>query len=325
MPTPESSGIGSRPRVLVLGNVRREGLDVLETFADVIVLPEPAAKADIVAAIGDADAVLHKIGKIDAEVIESQSRLRLVARHGVGLDDLDIDSLASAGVAVSTTAGANANAVADATVGLALASIRKFSQAETMVRRDRLWRREALTGRELASMTVGIVGFGRIGRLVANRFRAFGASILIHDAFVTPLPEDGFKSVSLETLLKSADIVSLHCPLTPETHHMIDADRLTLMQKHAVVINTARGGLIDQRALATAVRSGQIAGAALDVFDREPPDFDDPVFSTDGIMTTPHIAAMTHEAQVAMAVSAATEIRRVLIDGEEPTNNVAIR
>lgn len=323
MPMPASDANGDRPRVLVLGNVRQEGLDVLAGFAEVTILPEPA-EADILAAIASADAILHKIGKIDAEIVGRQTKLRIVARHGVGLDDLDIPCLAQLGIPVSTTAGANANAVADATIGMTLSLLRKLSQAEAMLKRERRWERESLMGRELSSLTVGIIGYGRIGRLAAERFRAFGASILVHDAYVD-LPEAcDFRSVALDQLLQSADVVSLHCPLTADTHQMINAARLGLMRPGAILINTARGGLIDQPALVSAVRSGTIGGAALDVFDREPPDFDDPVFDTEGILTTPHVAAMTKEAQVAMAVGAASEIRRVLVDGEEPTNNVAI-
>lgn len=311
-----------RPRVLVTGNVRDEGLDILREFAEITILPEPAAKADIVAAIGDMDAVLHKIGKIDAETVASQTRLRILARHGVGLDDLDLAALTAAGIPVSTAIGANANAVAEATVGLAMSQLRNFGAGETMVKRERIWKRESLLGRELASLTVGLIGFGRIGRIAADLFRAFGASVIVHDAFSPPQSADGVRAVSLDELIASADIVSLHCPLTEETRHLIDAGRLRAMKRGAIIVNTARGGLIDQAALVAAVRSGDIGGAAIDVFDAEPPDFDDPVFATEGILTTPHIAAMTVEAQVAMAVGAATEIRRVLVDGEEPTNNV---
>lgn len=320
---PVSSLSGNKARnVLVLGNVRSEGLSILEDFADLTVLPGQPLKDDILACIGDMDAVLHKVGKIDAEIISRQTKLRLIARHGVGLDDLDLPSVSAAGIPVSTTQNANSNAVAEATVGLALSLLRNFRVADTTIRKHRSWARESFMGRELKRSTVGIVGFGKIGRLVADYFAAFGTHVIVCDSEAAVVADSPYPAVSLEELLSNADIVTLHCPLTPENNRLMNEDRLNLLQEHAVLINTARGGLVDQNALAAAAAAGKIGGAALDVFDREPPDFDHPVFSCPNIIVTPHIAAMTFEAQVAMAVNAATEIRRVLVEGLPPTNSV---
>ena len=319
MPASSSSG-NSAKNVLVLGNVRPEGLSLLEEFAHLTILPGQPLQGDILACIGDMDAVLHKVGKIDAEIISRQTKLRIIARHGVGLDDLDLPSVSMAGIPVSTTQDANSNAVAEATVGLALSLLRNFRAADTTMRNHRLWARESLMGRELKGSTVGVVGFGNIGGLVAGYFAAFEAHVIVCDSDASVVAGSPYPAVSLEELLSSADIVTLHCPLTPENHHLMNEDRLNLLQEHAVLINTARGGLVDQNALAAA--AGKIGGAALDVFDREPPDFDDPIFSCPNIVVTPHIAAMTFEAQVAMAVNAATEIRRVLVEGLPPTNSV---
>ena len=320
---PVSSLSGNKARnVLVLGNVRSEGLSILEDFADLTVLPGQPLKDDILACIGDMDAVLHKVGKIDAEIISRQTKLRLIARHGVGLDDLDLPSVSAAGIPVSTTQNANSNAVAEATVGLALSLLRNFRAADTMIRKHRSWARESFMGRELKRSTAGIVGFGNIGRLVADYFAAFGTHVIVCDSEAAVVADSPYPAVSLEELLSNADIVTLHCPLTPENNRLMNEDRLNLLQEHAVLINTARGGLVDQNALAAAAAAGKIGGAALDVFDREPPDFDHPVFSCPNIIVTPHIAAMTFEAQVAMAVNAATEIRRVLVEGLPPTNSV---
>ncbi len=310
-------------KVLVLGNVRREGLEILNAFAKVTILPEPAAKADILAYIGDMDAVLHKIGRIDADIIARQTKLRLIARHGIGLDDLDLQRIRAAGIPVSTTQGANSHAVAEATVGLALSLLRHFRRADAMIKHERAWARETLMGRELRSMTVGIVGFGRIGRLVAGLFTAFGAKVIVHDSVEAAVADSPYPAIALDDLMRGADIISLHCPLTPETRHLINEDRLRLLKRDALLINTARGDLVDQGALAAAAKAGRVAGAALDVFDREPPDFDHPIFACENVITTPHVSAMTREAQVAMAVNAATEIRRVLVDGRQPTNNAA--
>ena len=308
--------------VLVLGNVREEGLSILREFAEVTILREPAQKADILQAIRHADAMLHKIAKTDAEVIAAQKKLQVIARHGVGLDDLDLDAIKAAGIPVSVTLTANSNAVAEATVGLALAALRKFAQGDSMIKRDRLWDREHLMGREIAGSTVGILGYGRIGRRTAKLFDAFGADVVVYDAIPQALEDCHYRRASLEELLRNSDIVCLHCPLVPDTRHLINEARLSLMKANAILVNTSRGGLIDTEALAQAVQVGKIAGAALDVFDAEPPDFDSPLFQHPQILTTPHVAAMTLEAQVAMAELAAKEIRRVLVDGLPPTNNV---
>ena len=316
------AGGDKRWKVLVLGNVRSEGLDLLSDIAELTVLPEPATRTDILARIGDTDAVLHKTGRIDAQMMARQTRLRIIARHGIGLDELDLDSIRAAGVPVSTTLGANSNAVAEATVGLTLSVLRHLPRGEAMIKRERVWKRESLMGRELGQAVVGIVGFGRIGRLVARYFAVFGAQVIVTDPSPEAVAGCSYPAVGLEELLRASDVISLHCPLTPETRHLIDRERLRLLEPNAIVVNTSRGALIDENALVDAVRAGRMAGAALDVYDREPPDFDSPVFACENILTTPHVAAMTIQAQTAMAVQAASAIRRVLVDGLPPTSNV---
>lgn len=308
--------------VLVLGNVRPEGLDILRGFSELTILPEPARKADILAAIPKADAILHKIAKTDAEVISAQTKVQVIARHGVGLDDLDLDSIRAANIPVSITPAANSNAVAEATLGLTLAALHKFSQGERMIKESRAWARENLMGRELAHSTVGIVGFGRIGQRTARLFHAFGARVVVYDAVPEILGDCSYDTASLDALLAQSDVVCLHCPLMPSTRHMMNDARIRQMKANAILVNTSRGGLIDTMALTRAITSGTIAGAALDVFDAEPPDFDDPLFQLPQVVTTPHLAAMTEEAQIAMAIGAANEIRRVLVDKIGPTNNI---
>ena len=314
--------MGRDINVLVLGNVRPEGLDILSQFAKLAILPEPARKREILSSIPSANAVLHKAAIIDADVIAAQRKLEIIARHGVGLDDLDTDAIKAAGIPVSVTPTANSNATAEATVGLALAAARKIVQGDAMIKLDGLWAREQLMGREIAGATVGIVGYGRVGRRTARIFHAIGADIVVNDVQAPSLEKGSFRPAGLDELLQMSDFVCLHCPLLPGTRHLINAARLSRMKPSAILVNTSRGGLVDSNALVLAVRSGQIAGAALDVFDPEPPDFGDALFKQPQILTTPHIAAMTVEAQVAMAVQAAGEIRRVLIEGVPPTNNI---
>ncbi|MCC6306275.1 MAG: hydroxyacid dehydrogenase [Rhodobacteraceae bacterium] len=309
-------------RVLVLGNVREEGLAILRPFADLVILPEPARREDILGAIGSVDAILHKIGRIDREAVARQTRLRIIARHGVGLDDLDLEAIAEQGIPVSITPDANSNAVAEATVGLLFSALRHLGRAEAMIKRDRRWARESLMGRELRGRTVGIIGFGRIGRLVARYLAAFGCTIIVHDQNPGVAAACEHRLVGFDELMAGADIISLHCPLVAATRHLVDRRALALVRPGAILLNTSRGALIDSVALAEAAREGRIGGAALDVFDREPPDFDDAIFGLDTIITTPHVAAMTVEAQTAMATGAAGEIRRVLLEGLAPTNDV---
>lgn len=312
-------------KVLVLGNVRPEGLDILRSFAELTVLPEPALRADILACIGDMDAMLHKIGKVDREIVAQQTKLRIIARHGVGLDELDLDAIAEQGIPVSITTNANSNAVAEATLGLIFAALRHIPRGEAMIKRDRRWARETLMGRELKGSTVGIIGFGRIGRLVADYLSALACTVIVHDADPETASRTDLEVVSFGELLARADIISVHCPLTLATRHLIGADALKLVKPDCIIVNTSRGALIDTQALASAASEGRIGGAALDVFDPEPPDFDDPVFTCDNIITTPHVAAMTVEAQSAMATGAATEIRRVLLERLPPTSDVLAR
>ena len=169
-----------------------------------------------------------------------------------------------------------------------------------------------------------MVGYGRIGRRVARSLAALGCEVSVHDANPDVVPESGHKRMPLDAMLPQVDILTLHCPLIGSTRHLIGREALAAMKPGAIVVNTSRGGLIDPAALVEAVRSGGIAGAAIDVFDTEPPDFDDPVFDCAQILTTPHIAAMTHEAQTAMAVGAAEEIRRVLVEKLAPTGGVSV-
>ena len=253
--------------VLVLGNIRPEGLDVLKEFSRTKILPEPVDKSQVLECIAEMDAILHKVGKIDAEIIDRQTNVKIIARHGVGLDDLDLPTIEAAGIPVSTTLTANTNAVAEATIGLVLSLLRHLNIGEDMLKRHKKWTREDLMGREIKNATVGIVGYGRIGQLVAKYYSAFDANIIVHDAIASALADCPFVSVGLDELLERSDIVSLHCPLITETHHLIDAKRLALMKKTAILVNTSRGGLVDQVALAKAAKAGTIAGAAIDVFD----------------------------------------------------------
>ncbi len=309
-------------KVLVTGNVREEGLAILREFADVAMLPEPCSSEEIISHIADTDAILHKVGTIGPKELAHQNKLRLIARHGVGLDLLDLGCIRSYGIPVSITPAANSNAVAEATLALMLATVRKISQGEDMIKRDHAWARERLMSRELKHLTVGIVGYGRIGDIVGHLLDAFGSEVLVYDVNPAAAQRAGRTVVPFDELLRRSDIISLHCPLMDSTKDMINAAVIAKMKDGVILVNTARGALINKEDLADGLRTGKIGAIGMDSFDREPPDYGDAVFTFENALTTPHMAAMTLDAQVAMAVGAAREIRRVLVEGLPPTNNV---
>jgi len=310
-----------RPRVLVTGKVAPVGLARLAEFAEVSVLVTPTEES-LSAAIADTHALLHKVGPVSASVLQNATNLRMVARHGVGLDDLDLPYLHQMKVVVTTTAAANSQAVAEHTLLLALTAARKLIPAHMSLGAG-TWRREEFMGSSLSGSTFGLIGMGRIGQGVARLARAFGCTVLGYDKagpFFADLTEA--KPVTLENLLRRSDFVSLHCPLTAETQGLIGKPELSLMKSGAVLINTARGGLVDEAALTEALVSGALAGAALDVYAHEPPDFASQLLHLPNVVHTPHIAAMTAATQEQMALMTADSIQIFLMEGRLPPHVV---
>jgi phosphoglycerate dehydrogenase-like enzyme len=221
-----------------------------------------------------------------AEVLDAAPRLRVIARVGVGFDSIDVAAANARGVQIATTPGCNDHAVADHTVGLMLALLRRIPELERDLR-DGGWNRTgAHAPRQLAGCTVGLIGCGAIGRRVAERLGGFDVELLIHD------PALGQASALLDELLARSHVVSLHCPLLPSTHHLINAETLRRMRPDAVLVNAARGQIVDQPALIDALHAGVIAGAALDVFDVEPPA-DSPLLTMDHVVLSPHVGGIS--------------------------------
>jgi D-3-phosphoglycerate dehydrogenase / 2-oxoglutarate reductase len=226
-------------------------------------------------------------------VLANTPQLRAILRWGTGSDAIDLDAATDAGVAVVTTPGVNAEAVADMALALMLACVRRLPDLDRAVRAGR-WRLPTATG-DLAGATVGVVGLGSIGRAVTRRLRGFDCRVLA----LEPQPDPDFcaryqvELTGLDAMLPQVDVLSLHVPLSPSTHGLIGAERLARVPRHAVLINTARGELIDQAALAAALTEGRIAGAGLDVFEHEPPAPDDPILSAPNIILSGHIASFT--------------------------------
>ncbi|MEW1647208.1 hydroxyacid dehydrogenase [Streptomyces sp. NPDC091219] len=250
------------------------------------------------AALSDADALIVRSGtRVDAEALDRAPRLRIVGRAGVGLDNVDTVTAAERGIAVVNAPDSNTVSVAELTVGLILASVRHIAAAARSLAAGE-WRRADFTGLELAGRTAGIVGYGRVGRQVARRLAAFDMRILVHDPYTdTGTIGDGVRLTGLDELLATSDVVTLHLPKTPSTAGLIGARELSLMRSTAYLVNTARGGIVDETALLEALRAGRPAGAALDVFATEPPGAS-PLLALPNVLGIPHLGAGTPDAQL---------------------------
>ena len=269
--------------------------------------PGPLSGAELAELVADADGLLAGVDEIDAGVFERAPRLRVVARYGVGVDRIDLAAAARHGVVVTVTPGANANAVAELTVALLFAVARPLVQGREAARAGD-W--GALPGIELAGKTLGLVGLGRIGRLVAAKARALGMCVLATDPYVEEHADA--QLVDLETLCAEADVVSLHAPLTDETRGLVDRRFLERLKPGAALVNTARAGLVDEDALLSVLESGRLRAAALDVLEQEPPPPGHPLLARDDVLVTPHMGPHTEEATTAMGHVALDELIAVL-------------
>lgn len=271
---------------------------------------------DLLAAVADADAlIVRSATKVTREVIEAAPRLRVIARAGTGVDNVDLDAASARGIVVMNAPGANSISVAELAIGQMLALARHIPAADAAMKSQK-WEKKKFAGIELRGKTLGLIGLGRIGQEVAARARAFEMNIIAHDPFISAeLAEKvGARLVSLDEVCAEADFLSLHLPVTPQTRHLLNAERLARCRKGIRIINTARGELIDEAALAEALRSGHVAGAALDVFQQEPPT-DWTLARLPNVVASPHIAASTAEAQELVGVETAAAVRDYLRDG----------
>ncbi len=267
----------------------------------------------LAAALADTDAlVVRSAVQVDDALMEKAPKLRVIGRAGVGVDNIDAEAATRRGIVVMNTPGANAVAVAELTLGLMIALARKLPAANTSMHAGK-WDKKNLQGGELRGKTLGILGLGRIGLEVAKRARGFGLDIIGSDPFVSAAVarENGIKLVTLDELIAGSDFLTLHVGLTPQTTGVINEKSIAKMKKGVRIINCARGELIEDAALVAALKSGQVAGAALDVFTAEPPK-ESPYFGLDNVILTPHIAGSTAEAQEAVGIQIARQVRDYL-------------
>jgi D-3-phosphoglycerate dehydrogenase len=266
--------------------------------------------------LNSADALLVRSAvQVDAALLEHADKLRIIGRAGVGVDNIDLDAATRKGIAVMNTPGANAVAVAEHTLGMMLAMARHLCRADALMHAGK-WEKKSLQGTELRGKTLGIVGLGRIGMEVAKRAKAFGMEILAHDPFVSAnvAKENGIRLATLDEVYAAADYLTLHVGLTPQTAGMINAESIKKMKKGVRLVNCARGELIEETELAEGLKSGQVAGAALDVFTEEPPK-NSPLLGLQNVVLTPHIGGSTFEAQEAVGYQIAQQVKEYLKHG----------
>ncbi|AKN17697.1 phosphoglycerate dehydrogenase [Mycobacterium haemophilum] len=270
-------------------------------------------RAKLLAAVPEADALLVRSATtVDAEVLAAAPKLKIVARAGVGLDNVDVDAATARGVLVVNAPTSNIHSAAEHALALLLAASRQIAEADASLR-ARTWKRSSFNGTEIFGKTVGVVGLGRIGQLVAARIAAFGAHVIAYDPYVAPAraAQLGIELMSLDDLLARADFISVHLPKTPETAGLIDKEALAKTKPGVIIVNAARGGLVDEAALADAVRSGHVRAAGLDVFATEPCT-DSPLFELPQVVVTPHLGASTAEAQDRAGTDVAESVRLAL-------------
>jgi D-3-phosphoglycerate dehydrogenase len=303
------------PRVLVADPIAEAGVNRLRQHADVDVELKQTHAA-LVGRIPEYDAiVVRSETRVDAEVIQAGSRLKVIGRAGAGVDNIDVEAATRAGVLVVNAPSGNTIAAAEHTMAMMLALARHIPQADDAVKHGR-WERSRFLGMELKDKVLGVIGLGSIGREVAHRAQAFGMRVIATDPVASEerAAQLNVRLVPLEQLLSEADLISLHVPLTRETHHLIDAGALARTRTGVRLINVARGGIVDESALWSALRAGKVAGAALDVFEQEPPG-ENPLLSLPQVVTTPHLGASTEEAQIGVALEISDQVIAVLDGG----------
>lgn len=311
-------------KILVSDKLGQVGLDRLKAADDVQVdVKLGLPKDELLQIVADYDAmVVRSETKVDADVLAAATNLKVVGRAGMGVDNIDVKAATRRGIIVMNTPGANSIATAEQTMALMLAVSRHTAPAHASLKAGE-WNRNKYVGTELYGKTLGVIGFGRIGRLVAKRAQSFGMEILAFDPFVSEsVARDlGVTLVDLDDLYAQADYITLHTAMTPETAKMINADALAQMKKGVVIVNVARGKLIDEAALADALKSGQVKAAAIDVFSTEPPAPDNPILGLPNVLHTPHLGASSEESQRAVATEIADQILNAL-RGKDYRNSV---
>lgn len=310
--------MAERLRILLADKIPSSGLTPLEDERFELVESTGLEGDELAAALHDFDAVIiRSTTTLDRAALAGTGRLKVIGRAGVGVDNIDMDAATEKGIAVFNSPSGNTTSAAELTMALMLACVRRVCAADRSMRTGE-WDRKRYRGAEVQGKVLALIGAGRIGSEVARRARAFGMRIIAHDPFLQDerARQLGIESVSLEDALRLGDVISVHVPLTDSTANLLDRKRLGLLKPSAIIINAARGGVLDEDALVDALRDGRIAGAALDTFTTEPLPADHPLRGLDNVVLTPHIGAATAEAQHNVAHEVSEAVRDALLEGE---------
>jgi D-3-phosphoglycerate dehydrogenase len=315
----------NKRKVMLPHTMGREGIALMQARDDVdtIIYPAGISQADLLPQLADVAGIALSGTPFRQAEVNASPAMQVVARIGVGYDAVEVPALTAARVPLLTAGTANSTSVAEQAFHLIIALAKKNKAMDALVRDDQWTTRHSIPPMELSGKTILIVGFGRIGTRTARRCAAFDMTVLIHDPYIQQqeIRSAGCTAVDdLNAALPLADIVCIHCPKNPETVGLFNATRLGLMKKGAFIVNTARGGIIDEPALYKALTSGHLAGAGLDVFEQEPTPPDNPLLALDSVITSPHMAGVTVEAIAAMAVATSRNILSVL-DGSPNREN----
>ena len=304
-----------KKKILIVQAIHERGMQVFDESFDVRVASDPSV-ATVIKEIKGVEGVVVRMAPFTREIIEAADALKVIGRHGVGVDTIDLQAATEKGIVVTNTPNANATSVAEHTL-TAIGALAKRCVVYDHAIRNRRWElRNSYGAIDLDGKILGLVGVGRIGSMVARRAAAaYNMKAIAFDPYVTPekAREMGVTLCSaMDDVFEQADVVSLHTPLTPETRRLVNADRLRLMKPTAFLVNFSRGEVVDEKALYDALKTGVIAGAAIDVYDPEPPLDDNPLFELDNILLSPHSAALTGECVIRMATGAAEGVVDVL-------------
>ena len=294
-------------KVFISEPVHQDAVQLLQSRFEVV---QGSGPDHVVQEAAGCVGMLVRVAHVDAAVMDALPRLRVIAKHGIGVDTIDVEAATARGIQVVNAPFANIHAVAEHTAALILALLKDLVGLDRATRTGNFAVRSKCEVRELRGKTVGLVGYGRIARLVHSKLSGFDARFLAYDPYMTQEQADpfGIRLVPLEELLAQSDIVTLHTPLSESTYHLMNAQTLACMKSDAVLINASRGGVVDPKALYDALASHRIAGAALDVFEPEPPDPNDPLWALDNLVVTPHTAALSDAAMRAMGMDSAQGI-----------------
>jgi D-3-phosphoglycerate dehydrogenase len=311
--------MSEKPRVVLADPLAAEGVAILQAD-DLLSVDDCSSRgrADLERALAGATGLIVRSGtQADSDLLGAGESLKVVGRAGVGLDNIDVDAATRRGIAVMNAPAGNTVSTAELAFALLLAAARHIPAAERSLREGR-WDRKAFRGAQLAGKSLGVVGAGRIGAAVIQRARAFGMKVIVADPYVTEeRARDMYvELMELDDMLPRVDFLTLHVPLTPETEGLLDGDRLSRLRPHAVLVNAARGGIVDELALAAALREGKLGAAALDVYESEPLADDHPLRDAPNLVLTPHLGAATHDAHREVAIEIAASVRAALLEGD---------